>query len=171
MNLLSGCFAFLQATETASSLPSEIKWEDTTPYIPNVEKGKVIKVYDGDTITVASKLPHDDTLYRFSVRLNGIDCPEIKSNDEGEIQCAQLAKKMVSDLILNKNVELKNIKLEKYGRLLADVYYDGIDITHILLDNHLAVVYNGKSKNSPSDWLLYYQQRETLGTLQTPSLL
>ena len=31
-------------------------YKDTIPFIPPITSGKVIKVYDGDTITIASKL-------------------------------------------------------------------------------------------------------------------
>ena len=52
-----------------------INYKDTIPYIPNVTYGKVIKVYDGDTITIACKMPFDNSpIYRFSVRIAGIDC-------------------------------------------------------------------------------------------------
>lgn len=61
------------------STEPEIKWEDTVEFKFPVPSGKVIKVYDGDTITIASKMPYDNSpLYRFHVRLNGIDTPEIK---------------------------------------------------------------------------------------------
>ena len=54
-------------------------WKDTMPFIPPISGGVVIKVYDGDTITIASKLPYKKSpLYRFSVRMNGIDAPELK---------------------------------------------------------------------------------------------
>ena len=58
----------------------EVKWKDTVPFTLPLKNGYVIKVYDGDTITIANRLPliNDDTIYRFSVRLNGIDTPEIK---------------------------------------------------------------------------------------------
>jgi hypothetical protein len=36
---------------------SDIKWEDTQEFTFPIKGGKVIKVYDGDTITIASKLP------------------------------------------------------------------------------------------------------------------
>ena len=58
---------------------SDIKWEDTIEFTFPIKGGRVIKVYDADTITIASKLPYDESpLYRLSVRLNGIDTPEIK---------------------------------------------------------------------------------------------
>ena len=93
-------------------LNKQIDCKDTIPFIPPIEKGIVIKVYDGDTITIASKLPYESShLYRFSVRLNGIDCPEIKCKDENEKKCAQIAKKEISDLILNKVVILKSQRM------------------------------------------------------------
>ena len=55
----------------------DIKWEDTIEFTFPIKGGRVIKVYDADTITIASKLPYDKSpLYRLSVRLNGIDTPE-----------------------------------------------------------------------------------------------
>ena len=70
---------------------SDIKWEDTVEFTFPITGGKVIKVYDADTITIASKLPYDASpMYRLSVRLNGIDTPEIKgkgvSDEEKNLQ-------------------------------------------------------------------------------------
>ena len=60
----------------------DIKWEDTVEFTFPIKGGRVIKVYDADTITIASKLPYNDSpMYRLSVRLNGIDTPEIKGKD------------------------------------------------------------------------------------------
>ena len=70
-----------------------IVWSDTLQFIPPVNTGQVIKVYDGDTITIAGHLPYDGSpLYRFSVRLNGIDCAEIKGKSEEEKACALRAR-------------------------------------------------------------------------------
>lgn len=124
-----------------------IEWKDTVPFVPPVERGLVIKVYDGDTITIAAKLPIPNSpMYRFSVRLNGIDCPEIKGKDEAEKQCAQIARQAMSNLVMNKVVTLKNIQTEKYGRILADVYVDNLHLNQYMLDHKLAVPYNGKTK-------------------------
>jgi len=134
-----------------------IKWEDTTPFIPPINSGLVIKVYDGDTITIASKLPYPNSLlYRFSVRLNGIDCPEIKGKTDNEKRCAQVAKKLMSDLVLEKVVILKNVQTEKYGRILADVYINDIHVNQYMLDKRVAVKYDGGTKIVPKDWMNYY---------------
>ena len=107
----------------------------------------VKKVYDGDTITIISKLPYKDSaLYKFSVRLNGIDCPEIKGETLKEKQCAQLARDELSKLILNKHVVLKDLKTEKYGRILAEVYLDDLHLNQYMIDKKLAVKYDGGTK-------------------------
>ena len=126
-------------------------------FIPPITTGRVIKVYDGDTITIVAKLPYKKSpLYKFSVRLNGIDCPEIKGETEDEKQCAQLAKKELEDLILNKQITLKNLATEKYGRILADVYLDNLHLNKHMLDKRLAVCYDGGKKNKPVSWLKYH---------------
>ena len=62
-----------------TSYLDSISYNDTTPFVYPIRYGKVIKVYDGDTITIAARLPNTDgPIYRFSVRLNGIDTPEIR---------------------------------------------------------------------------------------------
>ena len=67
-----------------------IKWEDTTAFTMPISGGQVIKVYDGDSITIAAHLPIEKSpLFRFSVRLNGIDTPEIKGKNEDEKTAAQ----------------------------------------------------------------------------------
>lgn len=139
-----------------------LMWKNTIPFVPPIENGMVIKVYDGDTITIASKLPYDTSpMYRFSVRLNGIDCPEIKTKNENEKKIAIIAKNTLSSMILNKQVHLKNCTTEKYGRILADVYTDdGINLNELMIHNGLAVNYNGKTKSIPSCWLEYYTKHQ-----------
>ena len=149
------------STEWLNKLDKKINLKDTIKFVPPVEKGVVIKVYDGDTITIASKLPYPTSpLYRFSVRLNGIDCPEIKGKDENEKHCAQIAKKEMSDLILNKVVILKNVQTEKYGRILADVYIGDLQLNKHMIEKRLAVSYDGGTKISPSNWMNYYVKGE-----------
>lgn len=140
-------------------LQEDIVYNDTIPYIPPITCGKVIKVYDGDTITIATKLPYDGSpIYRFSVRINGIDCPEMKTQDRNERTCANIAKQKVCNMIFNKVVHLKNVKLEKYGRILADVYLQDISVGDMLCKCNLAVKYDGGTKKSPKDWLEYYNK-------------
>lgn len=126
----------------------EYKWSNTKIFVPPITKGHVIKVYDGDTITIATKLPiiNDTQIYRFSVRLNNIDTPEIKGKSNQEKEAAIIARDALKNMILNKEVYLKNISLEKYGRLLADVYLNDLYLNNWMLENKYAVEYHGKTK-------------------------
>jgi len=140
--------------ETATVISSNPtpKWKDTIPFVPPIEEAFVIKVYDGDTITVAASLPHDPkkTLYRFSVRLDGIDSPEMKGKTQQERDAAHSSQHVLETLILNKKVTLENRKTEKYGRILATVYCRELgiktSINQWMLDNSHAVPYDGGTK-------------------------
>jgi len=132
----------------------EVKWKDTKAFVPPVKIGQVIKVYDGDTITIASYLPIPNSpLYRFPVRLRGIDAPEMKGKNEDEKRAARISQKALEDLILHKNVTLKNVATEKYGRILADVFFYDINLSEFMLKNKYAVEYFGETKKSPDSWL------------------
>ena len=83
---------------------------------------KVFKVYDGDTITVEAYLwPGLEA--KVSVRINGVDTPEIREKCEAEKQKAIEARDFVKKLILGKMITLQNIKHGKYAnRVVANVF-------------------------------------------------
>lgn len=129
------------------------RYEDTVSFIVPVNYGKVVKVYDGDTLTIASYLPIENSpLYRFSVRLNGIDTPEIKGKSKAEKDLAVAARNALSDLVLGKMVELRNISNEKYGRILCDMYLGDLHVNAWMIDNKYAIKYDGGAKQRPSEW-------------------
>jgi len=133
---------------------TNIEYKDTKPFVVPIQFGKVVKVYDGDTITIAAKLPDtkNSELYRFQVRLNGIDSPEIKGGSEHEKELAKNSRDELSKLIMGKIVELKNVSTEKYGRILADVYYGDLNVCEWMLKNGYAVKYDGGTKHRPEEW-------------------
>jgi micrococcal nuclease len=137
---------------------SDIKWEDTVEFTFPIRGGRVIKVYDADTITIASKLPYNESpMYRLSVRLNGIDTPEMKGKDisDEEKNAAKVARDFVYNLVFNKFVRLENIQSEKYGRILADVYIGDIHLNELLIKDRYAVKYDGGTKKKPVSWTKY----------------
>ena len=69
----------------------------------------VIKVHDGDTITVDSQQKH------LVVRLNGIDAPELSQRYGKDSQ------KFLSDLILNKIVSIQTLGKDVYSRSIATI--------------------------------------------------
>ena len=127
------------------------EYKTSVPFAVQIEWGKVVKVYDGDTITVAAKLPYSKSpVYRFTVRLRGIDTPEIKGHCEKERDAAKIARDALHSKIFGRVVNLKNIGTEKYGRMLADIYLDDLHINRWLLDSKYAVPYDGKKKQ---EWI------------------
>ena len=131
-------------------------------FVPPLATGRVIKVYDGDTITVAARLPglQGSPVYKWSVRLSGIDTPELRSKDPEEKQVATQARDALSEKIFGQDVRLGNVELEKYGRLLCDVYAPGGEhVNKWMVDERWAVTYDGGKKMSPSSWKNYHENR------------
>ena len=123
---------------------ADATYANSEPFVPDLKGGKVVKVYDGDTITVASFIY--GKRYRFSVRLNGIDSPELKGGSAEQKHQATISREALSDLIMNKIVTLKNVTTEKYGRILADVFLGDLDVCKWMLDAGHACVYHGGTK-------------------------
>jgi endonuclease YncB( thermonuclease family) len=159
---------------------SLVDWDQVTydiaeKFVPPISYGKVVKVYDGDTITVATPLDYTRApIYHFSVRLRGIDSPEIRGKTPEEREVATKARDALAAKVLNQMVFLQNIDTEKYGRVLADVYLEVSgsgssetakkqSISGWMLENHYAVAYNGGTKaawNSSSSSHVQEQEKE-----------
>jgi endonuclease YncB( thermonuclease family) len=80
----------------------------------------------------------------------------MKSNDKDEKDLAHKAQAALSDLIMGKHVTLRNTQNEKFGRLLADVYCEGLHLNAWLLEHRYAVPYDGGTKQSPDNWSDYH---------------
>lgn len=78
---------------------------------------KVIKVSDGDTITVLTQNKES-----IKVRLYGIDAPETKQD------FGKASKQYLSSLIAGRIVEVKSNGQDRYGRVLGTIYLDNADI-------------------------------------------
>ena len=142
-----------------SSPYNNVTYETTQKFIPPIKEGKVVKVYDGDTITIATYIKglSKNTVYRFPVRIKHIDAPELRSSNIVEKQVAIIARDQLAKLIQNKVVTLHNITYEKYGRLCCDVFYGPTNISEYMLEKRLAVKYEGRLKYPPTNWLIYYK--------------
>ena len=122
--------------------------EDAKDFMPEIDEGMVISVYDGDTFTIIAFPKNVIGCYKFHVRLAGIDTAEMKSKSDIEKEKAQISKKFLQEHIDNRIVRLENVKKEKYGRLLADVYLDSVHINKLMLEKGGAVEYDGKKKTT-----------------------
>jgi micrococcal nuclease len=154
-----GCCLSIKSEENFDTLvPDNVTLKDCVAFVPLVTCGKVVKVYDGDSITIASKLPGllDSPIYKFPVRLNGIDAPEMRGKNEDEKRMAKRAQEALSEKVMDKFVHLKDVKTEKYGRLLCEVYIDKLHINQWMIDQRFAVAYDGGTKHLPTSWTEYH---------------
>ncbi len=103
-----------------SSPTDEITFESCKDFCPLSEnqKVKVVKVIDGDTLWVSWK--YDSDYVKYKLRIRNIDTPEMKSKNTEERLMAQNAKQILSEKCLNQEINVYDVSLDKYGRVLAD---------------------------------------------------
>jgi endonuclease YncB( thermonuclease family) len=114
-----------------------------------VKVDRVVGVYDGDTVTVSIKGWPPLIGESVSVRIAGIDTPEIRGQCAGEKALAMQARTLTRQLLSSaRSVELRNLQRDKYFRILADICIDGQDLGDILIQRRLALPYTGGTKSS-----------------------
>ena len=110
---------------------------------------KVTSIYDGDTFRANIEGFPIVIGEHMSIRINGIDTPELRGKCPQEKVQAKLAKQFtVQKLRSAKRITLKNIKRGKYFRLIADVYVDGVNLASQLIKYNHATPYEGKTKKN-----------------------
>jgi len=109
------------------------------------------RVIDGDSMDVDIELGFGVVLKNQPLRLAGIDTPELRTRDEREKKFGLMAKTFVIDWCANKVFELivdMDDERDKFGRILGDLCdIDGIRLSKALVVAHLAVLYEGQSKD------------------------
>ncbi|WP_218841818.1 thermonuclease family protein [Winogradskyella ursingii] len=102
-------------------------------------KAKIIDVYDGDTVTAMVDLGFLH-FQQMKLRLYGIDTPELRGPErERGLEVRDILREMIldQDVIINSYKD----KQGKYGRYLANIFLNGIDINEWLVDNGHAKPY------------------------------
>jgi micrococcal nuclease len=112
---------------------------------------KCTKCYDADTVHLV--IPYNNGYYRWTCRLEEIDSAEIKSKDKAEQAHAIKSRDYLQGLILDKIVEVKCGKFDKYGRLLVYISIDGLKINEHLIKEGYAYKYNGGTKINFAEWV------------------
>lgn len=107
---------------------------------------RLSRIIDGDTFTV--DLPCSDEVFckDISVRVRGVDTPELKSKNAQKRQAALKAKEFTKNFLESGQVDLLKCGRDKYFRLLCDVTSDGEDLASALLKAGLARSYFGGKK-------------------------
>ena len=110
---------------------------------------KVVDVYDGDTVKVVFFT--NNILHKWSVRLYGINTPELRPSRSMPNRDIEIQKARESRDFLKKELEkydnivcIKCLHFDKYGRLLGLLYpkLDSKDsFNQLLINNNLATVY------------------------------
>ena len=108
----------------------------------------VTRVVDGDTVNGVVTIWIDQRVTT-SIRVRGIDTPELKGACDSERALAQMAKSQVENLLpAGSTITISNIGPDAYqGRIDADVTMaDGRKLADVLIGEGLARAYDGKTK-------------------------
>ena len=87
--------------------------------------------YDGDTCTTRTKE---------KIRLACIDTPELRGSRADPIP-AKAARDYLNGLVAGEEVAIKRITKDRYGRTVAEISKDGVNIQQRLVEKGLARVY------------------------------
>lgn len=111
---------FKRFPELTNKQLEELRFISPHEQIEEDFEATVVKVHDGDTVTLRTGFRDFD----FPLRLDGIDAPEM--NAGGEIARDWLKSKILGARV---RVEInKENRVEKWGRLLGRILYLGMDV-------------------------------------------
>ena len=115
---------------------------------------KLIRVIDGDSLEVDLDLGL--RVHRIdSMRIMGVDTPEIRSSDPVHKEAGFAVKAVVEKLLKDKDLLVLSEKMDKYGRVLGDVCVQlGVEadvskfivLSAFLLEHNLGRPYEGGSR-------------------------
>ena len=87
--------------------------------------------YDGDTCTTSEGE---------KIRLACIDTPELKGKKSNPIP-AKLARDFLNDLIAKKEVSIRRITKDRYGRTVAELFKDEINVQELIVEKGFGKIY------------------------------
>jgi len=99
---------------------------------------EVVKVYDGDTITVIFDVGFNLSFKKQKIRLLGINAPEMRGET---LLAARKSRDWLRKKILGKTVIIQTFKdtKGKYGRWLGVIHFEGENLNELLVEADLAV--------------------------------
>ena len=109
-----------------------------------IKPDSVVKVHDGDTFIVNIAGCPDVLCKNMPVRISGIDAPEMKGKCPQEIAGAIAAKNYLAGQVMNaKDIALHDPTRDKYFRLSAHVFVDGVNVGDEMVKQGFARAYSG----------------------------
>jgi micrococcal nuclease len=108
------------------------------------------RVIDGDTISVTlSNLP--PPLNKLSIRLYGIDTPELRGKCANERALAIKARDFLKILVNGNDVVVKDYSWDKYGgRIVGKAYVNNLNLSTLMIVHGIAMPYYGVG--AKTDW-------------------
>ena len=106
--------------------------------LPEGQLFRVVRVFDGDTVRVSGMG------LTFKIRLVGIDAPETGWKGKTGQPYGREASDVLSRMVLERDVILKQYGTGGYNRMLAEVFRNGMNINLEMLQKGMAEVYQGK---------------------------
>ena len=113
------------------------------------EDVEYLKNYDGDTFTVNIKDLPDVFGKEISVRIRGVDTPELNAERKCEKLAADKARKFLMRTIATSKIRLLGCERDKYFRLLCTVKAGDVDVGDRILKGRWGMPYDGGTKH---DW-------------------
>lgn len=117
----------------------------------SVNVTRMVSVYDGDTFTVQINKWPPIIGDNISVRIRGIDTPEMGVSNSKVKYLALVAKDKLTEMCKSGKIKLINIKRDKYFRIDAEVMVGNKNVGKTLIDLGLAKEYDGSRRPDWSD--------------------
>jgi endonuclease YncB( thermonuclease family) len=109
--------------------------------LPRGHQFTIVKIFDGDTIQVKG------FGLKFTIRLVGIDTPELGRKGKKRQPYSLQAKQKLTHLLQEKTISLKQYGMGKYNRVLAEIFVNETNINLEMVRSGFAEVYRGKWPN------------------------
>ena len=117
---------------------------DLSGQVFTITSDQVVEVYDGDTYKINLPTQHPIFGNELSIRLAGVDTPEMKGTS-GEVKALAMQAREVAENVLKgaDKIELRNPQRGKFFRVVAETWIDGESLADILKAKGLAKDYDG----------------------------
>jgi len=106
--------------------------------LPKGHQFNIVKIFDGDTIQVKG------FGLKFTIRLVGIDTPELGKKGKKRQPYSLQAKQKLTQLIRKRPISLKQYGVGGYNRVLAEIFAGETNLNLEMVRSGLAEVYRGK---------------------------
>ena len=134
---------FARFPELANSQMSEYYWESPHKQITEDFRAKVIKVHDGDTITLRTDFRNFD----FPLRFLNTNAPEM--SEGGEESRDWLRRRILGEDV-DIQIDLRQ-RVGKFGRLLGIVFHAGMNVNDESIRAGMATDFNRRAEGALQD--------------------